>query len=577
MIVPFPEYPWPQMRRSDWLNLNGVWDFTFDPSLSGEARGLGQAEKLDREILVPFCPESRLSGIADTDFHPGVWYRRTFQVPDGWQGQRVLAHFGAIDYQAIVFINGTRAGSHIGGYTPFSLDITAWLQRGENVLTIFACDDTRSPLQPTGKQSDHYHSYACLYTRTTGIWQTVWLEPVPASYIASLRLTPDLPNSTLFIEAELGGAWSKGTLQAIALLYGAVVGKAELRYAGAHASGSIHLKEPAAWSPVSPTLYDLQLTLAPAGGAPDNVSSYFGLRSLGIQGYALRLNDQPLYQRLVLDQGFYPDGIYTAPSDDALRNDIVISKEMGFNGARLHQKVFDPRYLYWADKLGYLVWGEFPSWGLDLGQAKALEVFQLQWLEELRRDYNHPSLVGWCPFNETQADQNPEVLRNIYHLTKAFDRTRPVIDTSGYQHVETDIYDCHNYEQNPAAFAQLFAPFAEGGEPFINRPQLDVPYAGQPYFCSEYGGIWWNPGQTDGESWGYGGVAGRPRSEAEFLARYRALTEALLNHPRMCAFCYTQLTDVEQEVNGLYTYTRKRKFDPALLHAINSQPAAIEK
>ncbi|NLV73595.1 MAG: beta-galactosidase [Chloroflexi bacterium] len=576
-MLPYPEYPRPQLVRERWLNLNGIWDFTFDPGTSGEARGLHQAEKLGREILVPFCPESQLSGVADTDFHPGIWYRRTFAIPDDWQGKRVLVHFGAVDYAAKVWVNGILVGSHIGGYTPFALDITDQLRAGENTLTLNAEDDTRSPLQPTGKQSDRYHSYACDYTRTTGIWQSVWLEPVPASYIANLRLTPNLLNGALAIEASLGGKPSSGVLVVTAALDGKPVGRAELRYQGNLAAGELKLDEIVPWAPGSPTLYDLTLSLEPAGAPPDRVSSYFGLRSLDIQGYALRLNGRNLFQRLILDQGFYPEGIYTAPNDAALKADIEMSMAMGFNGARLHQKVFDPRFLYWADKLGYLVWDEYPNWGLDLRQPKALEVFQLQWMEVIARDYSHPSIVGWCPFNETQRDQNPEVLRNIYRLTKAIDRTRPVIDTSGYVHVETDVYDCHNYEQDPAKFAQLFAALAEGGKPFINFPNHDAPYGDQPYFCSEYGGIWWNPGQTDTEGWGYGGVSGRPRTPDEFIARFRGLTEILLNNPRMCALCYTQLTDIEQEVNGLYTYTREPKFDPAVIRAIVTQPAAIEQ
>ena len=576
MITPLSEYPRPQLTRPQWLDLNGIWEFEFDPGLSGQARGLLQVDKLNAEIVVPFCPESKLSGLADVDFHPGVWYRRSFSIPQAWQGQRILAHFGAIDYQASIWVNGSSAGSHVGGYTPFTLDITALLCKGENSIAIFAQDDTRSALQPTGKQSNQYHSYACLYTRTTGIWQTVWLEPVPATYIANLRLTPDLRNSQLHFEAEIAGGWNSGTLQAVALLAGEVLGTTTVRYAGGRATGCLNLREAVAWAPGSPILYDLLLTLQPISGISDKVTSYFGLRSLDIAHGALLLNDQVLFQRLVLDQGFYPDGIYTAPDDAALRNDIAISMGLGFNGARLHQKVFDPRFLYWADKLGYLVWGEFPNWGLDLRQPRALEVFLPQWMEALRRDYNHPSLVGWCPFNETQDDQNPEVLRNVHRITKAFDSTRPVIDTSGYVHVETDIYDSHNYDQNPATFTAAFAPLAEGGEPFRNRVKFDAPYVGQPYFVSEYGGIWWNPAQRDEQSWGYGGISGRPRTPEEYLARYRALTETLLQHPRMCAFCYTQLYDVEQEVNGLYTYTRQAKFDPALIHAINTQRAAIE-
>jgi beta-galactosidase/beta-glucuronidase len=305
----------------------------------------------------------------------------------------------------------------------------------------------------------------------------------------------------------------------------------------------------------------------------DRLRSYFGLRSLGVRGPALLLNGEPLFQRLVLDQGFYPDGIYTAPSDDELRADVERGMAMGFNGARMHQKVFEERFLYWADRLGYLVWDEFPNWGLDLSRPEALEVVMPQWLEVVARDASHPSVAGWCPFNETQRDQRGEILCAVYRATKALDPTRPVIDTSGYVHVETDLFDVHDYDQNPESFAARYAPLAQDGPAFVRFPEHSAPYQGQPYWVSEYGGIWWNPGQTDEVAWGYGE---RPRSESEFLARYRALTETLLNHPRMCAFCYTQLTDIEQEVNGLYTYDRRPKFAPAVIRAINTQPAAVE-
>jgi len=576
MDIPRPEYPRPQLVRSSWLNLNGIWGFEFDPGLSGTARGLPNSERLAGEILVPFCLESSLSGIGDPDFAPGVWYRREFRIPSDWAGQRVLLHLGAVDHDAYVWVNGREAGHHRGGFTPFTLDITHLLRRDDNVLTIHAQDDTRSPLQAGGKQCPKCRSYGCFYTRTTGIWQTVWLEPVPQTYIRNLRMTPDLPNGRLAIEVGVGGGPSRGTLQARALLENELVAEARARFVGQRAFTVLEMKDAQSWSPAHPTLYDLQLTLDTSGGYRDAIESYFGLRSLALAGPAIRLNGRPVFQRLVLDQGFYPDGIYTAPSDEALCNDIVISQGLGFNGARLHQKVFEPRFLYWADRLGYLVWGEFASWGLDVSDARALGVFLPQWLEVLGRDYNHPSIVGWCPFNETQRDQDPDIVRNVYRVTKAIDPTRPVIDTSGYQHVETDIYDVHNYTQDPDAFASLFAAFASRGQPFRNRPDLDAAYAGQPYFVSEYGGIWWNPDQQDDQGWGYGGAAGRPRSPQEFLARYRALTETLLNHPRMCAFCYTQLYDIEQEVNGLYTYDRRPKFDPALIREINSQVAAIE-
>ena len=577
MEIPRPEYPRPQLVRDRWLNLNGPWGFEFDPGRSGVARGLPRAAKLAREILVPFCPESALSGIQETDFHPGVWYRREFHVPQEWSGQRVLLHLDAVDYDACVWVNGQQAGTHRGGYTSFALDVTDLLVRGENALVVHAQDDTRSPLVPSGKQCPEYHSFACFYTRSTGIWQTVWLEAVPQTYIGHLRLTPDLENSRVTIEVEVAGRPARGMLQARASLAGQAAGEAQAHFTGQRAVVVLGVHNVQAWAPGQPTLYDLQLTLSTQDGSRDVVQSYCGLRSLALSAKALLLNGRPVYQRLVLDLGFYPQGIYTAPSDEALRNDITLSQAMGFNGARLHQKVFEPRYLYWADRLGYLVWGEFPSWGLDLRDPRSLEVFALQWLEVLRRDHSHPALVGWCPFNETQPDQDPEVLRNVYRATKAVDSTRPVIDTSGYQHVETDIYDVHDYDQNPATFAARYAALAEGGEPFRNRPDRDAPYAGQPYFVSEYGGIWWNPGQQGDRAWGYGGVSARPRNVEEFVARYRALTETLLKHPRMCAFCYTQLTDVEQEVNGLYTYDRQRKFDPQLIREINVQKAAIEE
>ena len=576
MDVPRPEYPRPQLVRREWLNLNGVWGFCFDPGLSGVARGLPGTESLPGEIVVPFCPESQLSGIGDLDFHPGVWYRRTFRLPEDWAGGRVLLHLGAVDHDAYLWVNGQQAGSHRGGYTPITLDITPWLRRGENALTVHAQDDTRSPLVAAGKQCPDYHSRRCHYTRTTGIWQTVWLECVPQTYVADLRLTPNLEAGQVTIEVTVGGRPSRGTLGARALLGGETVGQAEARFVGQRAAVTLSLDVVQAWSPASPTLYDLQLTLTTLEGGRDAVESYFGLRSLALSERAMLLNGQPLFQRLVLEQGFYPQGIYTAPSDEDLRNDIVISQALGFNGARLHQKVFEPRFLYWADRMGYLVWGEFPSWGLDLSRPEVLGVVLPQWLEALHRDVNHPAIVSWCPLNETQRDQDPETVRAIYRLTKALDPTRPVIDTSGYQHVETDVYDVHSYEQDPAAFAALFAGLAQGAEPFRNRPDLDAPYAGQPYFVSEYGGIWWNPGQRDETGWGYGGTQGRPKTEAEFLARYRALTETLLHHPRICALCYTQLYDVEQEVNGLYTYDRRNKFEPHLIRQINSQKASIE-
>ena len=570
--VPRPEYPRPQWVRADWLNLNGEWEFAEDPDLSGEEGGWASGRPLAGRIVVPFAPESRLSGIGKTDFMPCVWYRRVFRVPETWEGKRVLLHFGAVDYEASVWVNGRLVGEHRGGYSPFHFDITQHLRAGDNELVVRAVDDTRSPLQPSGKQSDRRESYRCLYTRTTGIWQTVWLEAAPQVRLDRARLVPDLDGRRLLLRVWVEGGGGGFVVAAAAQSEGETIAADEAPADGGAATLVLGLPEVRPWSPEDPFLYHLEVTLRGGAETVDRVESYFGMRKVHLAPPAIHLNHRPVFQRLVLDQGYYPDGIYTAPDDTALRRDIELSKAMGFNGARLHEKVFEPRFLYWADRLGYLVWGEYPNWGLDHSHPEALERMLPEWLEVLARDFNHPSIVGWCPFNETPADQRPDLLRTIHRATKAIDPTRPVIDTSGYVHVETDVDDCHSYEQDPEKFAALFRDFAAGGAPYRNS-EHDAPHRGQPYFVSEYGGIWWNPGQKDDRAWGYGD---RPTSAEEFLSRYRALTETLLNHPRMCGFCYTQLYDIEQEVNGLYTYDRQPKFDPAAIRAINEQKAAVE-
>lgn len=569
--MPRAEHPRPDMLREQWMNLNGTWEFEIDNGVSGEERKLFEAASLSQKILVPFCPESDLSGIGNKDFMPCVWYRRTVTIPKEWAGKRVLLHFGACDYDTTVWVNGEKAGTHRGGYASFTFDVTKLLKEGENVLVVKALDNTRDPLQPKGKQCDKYASYGCLYTRTTGIWQTVWLEAVPTAYIRSYKCFPNLAEKCVQLHVKVDGNLKGGKLTAEVVAEGKTVACAQTPVRGA-VQFSIALPEVRTWGPEDPFLYDLNLKLEGEGQQADVVKSYFGMREVAIDGYKVLLNGKSVFQRLVLDQGFYPDGIYTAPSDQALKADIEMSMAMGFNGARLHEKIFESRFLYWADKLGYLVWGEYPNWGLDHAAPLALERVTVEWLETLERDFNHPAIVGWCPFNETPLNQNPELLRMVYRTTKLVDDTRPCIDSSGWLHVETDIYDVHDYEQVPEKFAEHYDPMLSGGKVRQNFPDLDAAYRdGQPYFVSEYGGIWW--GVDEENSWGYGE---RPKSEQEMLGRYRALTTYLLKHPMMFGFCYTQLTDVEQEQNGLYTYKRKAKFDPAIIKAINSQPAAIE-
>lgn len=575
MNIPRPEYPRPQFVRPEWMNLNGEWEFEIDNGRSGRERNLQNKEHLDMKITVPFCPECKLSGLAHTDFMEAVWYKKTVTLPSDWQkeGRRTILHIGACDYQTEVFINGKSVGSHIGGFISFEFDITSALVEGENSIVITATDLLRKSLQPGGKQSKRFDSYGCFYTRTTGIWQTVWLENVPNSYIISTKCTPSVANSALYIDAKCANAHGK-TITATALYDGKVVGKASSRVVQMHALLSIDLSELHIWDVFKPELYDLILELE-----NDKVESYFGMREVAVDDGKIYLNGRPVFQRLILDQGFYPDGLFTAPSDAELIADIQRSIDMGYNGARLHQKIFEERFLYHADKMGYLVWGETGNWGLDIAQAGAWQGFFPEWLEAVARDYNHPAIVGWCPLNETQQNQNKWFVKYSCDLTRALDPTRPVIDSSGWFHEWnlSDIPDTHDYDQNPETFKERYDGLNTGDGTLPIRRAHDIP---RPIFMSEYGGIWWNPEEAatmDPEkkkSWGYGN---RVTSEEEWLYRYKGLADALLDNPSMCALCYTQLTDVEQEQNGLYTYDRKPKFDPAVLAPIMRRKAAIEE
>lgn len=571
--VPRPEYPRPQMVRDAFLNLNGEWEFSFDFSNSGRERNYQLEEHFDRTILVPFCPESTLSGIGFTDFIPAVWYKRTFTLPDEALNGRVLLHFGAVDYRCTVWVNDVECGGHQGGYTSFALDITKAARAGENKVVLWAEDDVRSWKQPRGKQSSLLRSHDCDYTRTTGIWQTVWVEWTPATYLSSYRVIPDRRNGKITLKISVEGCTRDAVVTASAALHGEEAGAVSAS-AGPCTLLELPLSKVELWEPGSPILYDLKLTLS-GPGYQDAISGYFGLRDVEVRRKGVYLNGKPVYQRLVLDQGFYPDGIYTAPSDEALKEDITRCQALGFNGARLHQKVFESRFLYWADQLGYLCWGEYPSWGIDLSKPEALSVYLPEWLESVDRDFNHPAIVGWCPLNETRPEDRLDITRILYEMTKRSDPTRPVIDTSGYIHCgKTDLYDIHDYEQDPAVYAEHYA-HTEEGRCFQHFPKLDMWDGETPLFVSEYGGTWWNPDAPGG--WGYGK---QPKSEEEVCGRYCGVTKVLLENPRICAFCYTQPYDVEQEQNGLFRYDRSPKFSEETYRRIretNQMTAAIEK
>ncbi|MEV5893455.1 glycoside hydrolase family 2 protein [Nonomuraea fuscirosea] len=593
--VPRPEYPRPQMVRPDWLNLNGPWQFEIDAADSGLERGLRERE-LTSSITVPFAPESELSGLGHTDFMDAVWYRRTVTIPAAWAGRRTLLHFGAVDHDATVWVNGVEVARHRGGFSPFTADLSAAARPGEQATIVVRARDSRHGPQARGKQSARYHNYECLYTRTTGIWQTVWLEPVPDVHLRRPRITPDVAGSSFTVVTPLSGNRPGDSVRVTVSDDGGTVATATAR-ADVDLAPSLRLELPAArvrlWEPGEGFLYDVKVELLDASGAvTDAVDSYAGLRSIAIDGKRVLINGRPVFQRLVLDQGYYPDGLMTAPSDAALLRDIELSVAAGFNGARLHQKVFEERFLYHADRLGYLVWGEFGDWGAHDGREQLPTAsFLTQWLEVLERDVSHPSIIGWCPLNETRQPihdhltQLDDVTRGMFLATKLTDPTRPVVDASGYSHrvPETDVYDSHNYEQEPAEFAGQLSGLAKD-EPYVNDESgrdISVPYRGQPYFVSEYGGIWWNPelaGTAQDAarvtSWGYGQ---RVRSEEEFHARFAGLTDALLDDPGMFGYCYTQLTDVFQEENGIYRFDRTTKLDVERVRAVQIRQAASER
>ena len=591
--VPRSEYPRPQFSRDSWLCLNGLWEFEADPGDSRLERGLLE-RPLNAQITVPFCPESPLSGVDNPDFMNAVWYRRIVDIPSDWGDARVLLHFQAVDYDTTVWVNGVEVGRHRGGFTPFCCDLAGVAGPGQQATIVVRARDFTRPPQALGKQSPLYHNHSCLYTRTTGIWQTVWMEAVPVTALQRPRITPDVTNSCFHIEQRITNPRRGWTLRFRLLDSQGVVSETACSTDQDFAP-QIVLDIPedrrCLWRPGAPHLYDIEIELCDASGQIiDAARSYAGLRSVSVDGKAIRLNGDIVFQRLVLDQGYYPDGIMTAPSEEALVKDIELSMEAGFNGARLHQKVFEERFLYHADRLGYLVWGEFGDWGCggcgpseDHQQPGATYI--TQWLEALERDYSHPSIIGWCPLNETWQPTSDrirvldDVTRGMFLATKAMDGTRPVLDTSGYAHRvrEADVYDSHDYDQNVETFKQRHDALAEG-TPFINEwggQNMSVPYNGQPYFVSEFGGIWWNPAAREGEdSWGYGE---RPKTIDEFYARFEGLCSALLDNPDMFGYCYTQLTDVFQEQNGIVGFDRSIKFDMARLRKVQQKEAAIER
>ncbi len=546
--LPRPEHPRPNLRRREWVNLNGEWNF-----------GLGANPQFDRTITVPFCPQSALSGVNHRIEDDVLWYRRTFDAP---AAGRLMLHFGAVDYRATVWVNGEQVAEHEGGHTPFSAEITKVARASGNEVVVRAEDPLTDRTIPRGKQYWKKTPESIFYTPTSGIWQTVWLEPQPERAIGSLDVIPDPAEWAVDVAIE-----GEGRKEVVATLDGREVG----HWTGSHDRGRIHLDEVVAWSPEDPRLYGLDVTLFDrAGRVADHVMSYFALRTVGVADGRFLLNGEPYIPRLVLDQGYFPGGLLTAADDRDLRADIVAAKSLGFNGARKHQKVEDPRWLYWADTLGFLVWGEFPAFHQRTPEAERR--FEREWREAVERDRGHPSIVTWAPMNETFGYENVDddvkarFLERMYRLTKELDGTRPVVSNDGWEHTHTDICTIHDY--NPAhALRRRYRSVETALDPAAHPRPIYLPgsqYAGEPLMVTEFGGV--ALANADGFGWL------EASDPSELAATYRELVEALMDQGPVEGFCYTQLTDVEQEQNGLLTFDRRPKADPAQIRAITETP-----
>ena len=581
--IPRNEYPRPCLVRNDstWECLNGKWDFETDSEGISNKGTLRKNNEYRYRINVPFVPESKLSGIGHTDFMPSVWYRRIIEMKTGLDTskERVLLHIGAADYETFVWIDGNFIGSHKGGYTPFYFDITNFIKndRKQYTLTVNCVDNTCDPLQPSGKQSMEQNNSGCMYTRSTGIWQPVWLEYVPVSYIKNVKITPDPKNEKAFIEITISDPVPDKKIKLRILFDKKTVSYIESDFAGTTAKIEADIPDPVLWDIGKPDLYDVEISYI-----YDNITTYFGMRSVETSGRSFILNGRSVFMRLLLDQGYYPDGIYTAPCAEDIKHDIELEMLAGFNGARMHMKIFEPLYTYYADHLGFILWGEYPNWGIDLSRNGAAEAVIPEWTEEINRDYNRPSIIGWCPFNETNPGDS-QTVKNVFEITRLLDRTRPVIDSSGYCHVSesTDIFDVHDYTQDPDELRKHYDTDGSPDGRIYSNGKNEFEYDHQkPLFISEFGGIYWNienkcddPGSDQANGWGYGLS---PVSEEQFLARFDKLCSVLLDDPGICGFCYTQFTDVMQEKNGLFSFDRYPKFSIEKIRKIVSKKAAIE-
>lgn len=582
-------HPRPLLRRP-WASLDGEWQFALDP----DARW-GQPVEVawDRVIRVPFAPETRASGIGDTGFYKACWYRRRVEPPPLAAGERFHLHFGAVDYDATVWANGHTVGTHQGGYTPFTIDLTRAAADGQIDLAVRAGDDPHDLAKPRGKQDWQLHPHSIWYPRTTGIWQPVWTERLPASHIGRLRWTPTVDRWEIGLEAWVYGPPRddlrlRAVLRAGPILladdtYRVVAGEVHRRVALSD-PGIDDYRNELLWTPERPTLIQAHLQLLDEGGrVVDEVDSYTALRSIAVQGDRFVLNGRPLTLRMVLDQGYWPDTGMTAPDDHALRRDVELAKAMGFNGVRKHQKIEDPRYLYWADALGLLVWEEMPS--AYRFTSRAVERLTAEWAAVIERDRGHPCVVAWVPFNESwgvpdlpDSPAQRHYVQALYHLTKTLDPTRPVVGNDGWESVATDIIGIHDYDDRLAeiarrygadeTIARVFRKERPGGRMLV-LGKADA-HADHPVVLTEFGGVAYSP---DDRAWGYS----RAASASEFAGRYAKLLAVVRSLPVLAGFCYTQFADTYQEANGLLFADRSPKFPPEEIARATRGPASLQE
>lgn len=574
------EYPRPQFQRQSWLNLNGSWKFAFDDQNIGEKGLWFENPSFTKEIQVPFTYETKASGIGEEKFHPYVWYQRTFEVPKAEIGKKVILRFQASDYITKVWVNGTYIGRHLGGYAAFSFDISQCVDFTKENEVVVKVEDSQSGYQPRGKQRWRDENFGCWYVQNTGIWQTVWLEFLNEENIENVKITPNIDTHSVAFDFRLNGNLPKDSeLETTILFEGERIKQFSLKPDRLNFSFEIDIASDLYewkvmhWAPQHPNLYDVQFRLYVGSEVVDEVDSYFGMRKISIKDGQVLLNNVPIYQRLILDQGYWTDTMLTPPSDEAMIEDIEKTLQMGFNGVRKHQKIEDERFLYWCDKKGLLVWSEMAA--TYEFSDEAVENFTKEWMEIMQQHYNHPSIITWVPFNESWGipnvlndEKQQKFTEAIYHLSKTIDSERPVIVNDGWEHTVSDIIALHDYEELGEVFYERYKDKDRilSNEITHNHHKFafakGYAYQGQPVMLTEYGGIAFD----EGKGWGYGNQV---KSEEEFLQRYESITQAIKNTPYICGFCYTQITDVQQEVNGLLTENRAPKVDLEKIKEIN--------